>query len=86
MGQSVLLKKDEKIAAVVSKLLNSYTEEDFIALFKEMYLSDWKKIEQRYQEHLLKNKPGRTNIPMPKPEKYLLNALKNWQIKQKNAE
>jgi hypothetical protein len=82
MGQSVFIKKDEKIAVVVSKLPSKYTEYDFIALFKELYPNDWQKIEKRYQQHLLNNKPGK-KIPMPKPEKYLLNALKVWQMKNK---
>ncbi len=77
MGQSVFIKKDKKIAVVVSKLPNGYTDDNFIALFKELYPDEWQKIEKRYQQHLLNSKPAK-KIPMPKPEKYLLNALKAW--------
>ncbi len=81
MAQSVFLKKDQKIADVVSSLSPGYSEDDFIRKFRERYPDDWKKIEKRYQEQRRNHKPGES-APMPKPEKYLSNALKVWQKKQ----
>ncbi len=81
MGQSVFTKKDEKIADVVSQLSVGFTEDDFISQFQKQYPDDWEKIGKRYQKHLRKNKPGK-KIPMPKPKKYMINALKSWQNKQ----
>lgn len=79
---AVILKKDEKIGAVVNSLQTGYSFEDFIDRFKELYMSDWKKIEANYFEHIKRTKPGKP-VPMPKPEQYLKNALNVW-LKKSN--
>ncbi len=43
-------RKKEKIASVFSKLGEGHTEESFITLFKEMYPSDLKKINDKWLE------------------------------------
>lgn len=74
---SVILKKDEKVEAVVSLLNENYSAEDFINKFKETYPDDWKKISANYNKHVRKTKPGKS-IPMPEPTQYLKNALNVW--------
>lgn len=77
---SVILKKDEKINAIIELLPENFKIQDFIEQFKETYPKDWKKLELTYAEHLKKTKPGKP-IPMPKPEQYLINALNVWNKK-----
>ena len=77
----VILKKDEKIEAVLDVLGEDYTVETFRAKFKELYAGDWLKIEKNYSSHLRKAKLGKP-VPMPKPEQYVINAL-NVYIKKK---
>ena len=79
---SVITKKDEKIAAVVSTLENEYTPEQFIQKFKELYSKDWTKIQKSYQDHERKTKPGKSH-PMPEPNQYLINSLNVWQKNKK---
>ena len=79
---SVILKKDEKIGAVLNALPANYSLQDFVVKFKEMYISDWNKLEINYSKHLRDNKPGKP-IPMPNPEQYLKNALNVWLNKNK---
>jgi len=74
----------QKIADVVFKLSEDYSEDDFIVKFQEIYPEGWEKIEKRYRKHLRDGKPGKA-IPMPEPRKYLLNALKVWKKKQENV-
>lgn len=74
---SVILKKDAKVGVVVGSLNEGYTKEAFISKFKELYPSDWTKLEKEYGKYLRKHKPGKI-IPMPKPEQYILNALHVW--------
>lgn len=81
MAQSVIVKKDEKIAKVISLLPDRFTENDFIALFQTQYPKEWKRIESVYKQHERKTKPGKKH-PMPEPRRYLINALKVWKKKQ----
>ena len=73
----VITKKDEKIKVVSKSLLEGYSTNDFITKFKELYPKDWDKIVKNYRSHEEKTKLGKSH-PMPKPEKYLENALKVW--------
>lgn len=81
---SVILKKDEKISAVVNSLGSSFSTEEFIVKFKELYPKEWSKIEKNYFEHENKTKLGKSH-PMPEPTQYLKNALHVWQNKNKNT-
>lgn len=78
---AVILKKDEKIAEVIKTLSENYSEKDFISKFIELYPSDWDKIVKTYNQHIRKNKPGKP-VPMPEPERYLINALNVWTKQQ----
>ena len=80
---AVILKKDEKIQNVINNLKEDYSEIDFIEKFKELYPDDWKKIENNYNQHLQKTRPGKP-IPMPNPVQYLKNALNVWRKKIDN--
>lgn len=71
---SVILKKNEKIGAIVEKLPDNYSFEDFLAMFKSTYPQDWLKINRSYEEHESKTKPNKSH-PMPEPTQYLRNAL-----------
>ena len=77
---AVITKKDEKVESVVNSLSKGFSQNDFIEKFKEMYEKDWKKINANYNKHVRKSKPGKS-IPMPKPNQYLINALKVWSKK-----
>ena len=79
---AVLIKKDEKVSNVVNELPVNFSEQDFIAKFKEIYPTDWDKIVKNYNNHVRKTKPGKS-FPMPEPEQYLINAVKVWQKKGK---
>ena len=74
---AVILKKDEKIKAIIDLLPENFETENFIDKFKETYPKDWKKLELTYSEHVKNTKPGKP-IPMPKPEQYLKNSLNVW--------
>ena len=42
---AVILKKDEKIKAIIDLLPENFETESFIDKFKETYPKDWKKLE-----------------------------------------
>lgn len=75
MSQSVIVKKDEKVQAVLAAMKNQDDFSEFSLLFKSMFPKDWERIIQRYRQHELRDKKGRGH-PMPKPEKYLNNMFK----------
>jgi len=73
----VVLKKDEKLKAVAAALPAGTSPEDFAAKFREIYSGDWDRIVARYRAHERLTPRGKTH-PMPKPETYLLNMVKNY--------
>lgn len=71
---SVISKKAEKVADIVSGLPIGFTFDEFLAAFQRDYPKDWKRISLEYQKHERKTKPGKAH-PMPEPVQYLRNAL-----------
>lgn len=71
---SVIAKKVEKVAGVVSTLPVGFTFEESLSAFKQQQPKDWDKIVREYQKHERKTKPGKSH-PMPEPAQYLRNAL-----------
>lgn len=71
---TVITKKAEKVAGVVSGLPAGFSFEDFLSAFQRQHPKDWEKIVREYQKHERKTKPGKSH-PMPEPVQYLRNAL-----------
>jgi len=72
---AVVVKKEEKVAAVFAAMDNLDDMQEFKDKFKEMFEKDWHRINSVYQ------KEERADIkhkghPMPHPEKYLENMYK----------
>ncbi len=70
---------DEKISAVVAGLKGEFAVSDFVAAFRKKHEADWKRLEERLKldekEAAFRDwKKG----PIPTPEKYLANALKDF--------
>lgn len=82
MAQSVIVKKEEKISAVVASLPPEFSESKFLDAFIEMYPKEWERVQKVYRDHERRTKPGKTH-PMPEPNQYLINALKVWREKNK---
>jgi len=74
---ALVLKKEEKLQNTIDMLDNSYTKDEFVEKFKELYPKDWSKIVKNYQKHERKTKEGKTH-PMPEPKQYVLNMLNVW--------
>ena len=74
---AVLHKKEEKIAAVLSKLPKEYTDKQFVDTFIQLYSKDWGKIKANYIKQSQDKEPG-TIIIMPKPDVYLIQLLKSY--------
>lgn len=85
MAQSVIVKKEEKVAAVVASLPTGFSESEFIDAFIEMYPKEWERVQKVYKDHERRTKPDKTH-PMPEPRQYLINALKVWRGKQKKSQ
>ncbi|MEJ2884438.1 hypothetical protein [Pedobacter sp. GR22-6] len=80
---AVLHKKEEKIAAVLSKLPKEYTDKQFVDTFIQLYSKDWGKIKANYIKQSQDKEPG-TIIIMPKPDVYLVQLLKSY-LKSDNS-
>lgn len=78
---AVISKKNEKVEHVVSLLGDNFSNDEFVARFREEYPSDWAKAEKEYLKHERKTKPGKSH-PCPRPEQYLVNALNVWRKKK----
>ncbi|HGO5293078.1 hypothetical protein ACPV34_07300 [Photobacterium damselae] len=79
---AVIAKKNEKVEYVVSLLNEKFSNDEFIARFREEYPSDWAKAEKEYLlKHERKTKPSKSH-PCHRPEQYLVNAL-NVRCKKK---
>jgi hypothetical protein len=76
----IVLKKSEKLHAVAAALPAGASTEDMAAKFKELYPADWDNIGKRFRAHERRTKGGKSH-PMPKPETYLLNMVKNYKAK-----
>ena len=74
---AVILKKEEKIEATINDLQEGFSPDEFVEKFKELYPSDWFKIEKSYHKHERDTKSGKYH-PMPNPNQYLKNALNVW--------
>lgn len=79
---AVLHKKEEKIAAVLSKLPKDYTTKQFVDTFIQLYSKDWGKIKANYIKQSQDKDPG-TVITMPKPDVYLIQVLNSYLESQK---
>jgi hypothetical protein len=75
----VVLNKAAKLKAVGKALPPASTANDFCVKFKQLYPDDWENIVRRYEQHQRLNAPGKAH-PMPEPEKYLLNMVKNFLV------
>ncbi len=74
-------RKKEKITSVFAKLGENHTEESFISLFKEMYPSDWKKINDKWLEEEASTQPGKKHS-MPRPDIYMKEMYRNHKNKR----
>ncbi len=71
----IIPKMQEKLAAV-DAAMSARRPEGHVAKFKEMFPTDWNRVVRRYEQHQEAN-PGRGH-PMPEPDTYLLNMVKNY--------
>ena len=72
---ALIVKKEEKIKALLEILGDKCTEDSFIEKYKEMYPNDWEKIMAKYRKEERETKPGKTH-PMPHPDTYMKNMYK----------
>ncbi len=77
---------DEKISSVLSGLKGEFAVPDFVAAFRKKYEGDWKRLEERFEVEEKSSafrewKKG----PMPTPERYLGNALKEFAKKNEKS-
>ena len=77
---------DEKISAVLTGLNGEFTVPDFVAAFRKKYEADWKRLEDRLkvEEKSAAFREWKKG-PMPTPEKYLANALKDFAKKNEKS-
>lgn len=71
---AVIVKKAEKVAAVVGALPEGYSFEMFLEAFQSTYPKDWANVVREYAQHERKTKPGKSH-PMPEPVQFMRNAL-----------
>ncbi|WP_379091741.1 hypothetical protein [Pedobacter sp. UC225_65] len=69
-AMAILHRKEEKIQAVLGRLPQNYTDEEFVNMFIKLYSKDWGKIKAAYIKQSQDKEPG-TVINMPKPDLYL---------------
>lgn len=74
---SVILKKDEKVAAVAAALAPGFSQDEFAEKFIELYPKHWERIQKAYRDHERKTKPGNSH-PTPAPQQYLKNCHNTW--------
>lgn len=80
----VISKKEEKIAVVLSKLPENFSDKDFVDTFIKLYSKDWGKIKANYIKQSQDKEPG-TIITMPKPDLYLKSLLVSYLEKKKDS-
>jgi hypothetical protein len=85
---AVIVKKEEKVADVLSKMHDISDLTEFKTQFKKLYPKEWQNIIKTYNDEIRRDKKDK-GVPMPEPEQYLTNAynvgLKKW-IKAKREE
>jgi hypothetical protein len=74
---SLINRKKDKAFHVLEVLGDSCSESEFIEKFKELYASDWKLIQQTYEEEEHNTKPWK-NHPMPHPDIYMKEMYRNF--------
>ncbi|EHN14503.1 MULTISPECIES: hypothetical protein [Clostridium] len=80
MGQSVVVKKEEKVTRIFNEHGLNISENEFIEIFKNEYPKDWNRINKVYEDEEKTTKPGKSH-PMPEPIKYLKNTYKVYKKK-----
>jgi hypothetical protein len=89
LGKSVIVQKDKKVRAIFAECGLELQLDDFKKIFKEKHPKDWANVNNVYQDHEKKQKPGKKRHPMPRPEQYLENTYNNYKKKlteEKNKE
>ena len=74
---SVIINVDSKVEYILSLLDNSYTEDEFLAKFKEIYPKDYEKCWKKFIKEEINTKIGKPH-PMQHPDKHIKNALKSY--------
>ncbi|MBS3886649.1 MAG: hypothetical protein KGZ56_06295 [Dethiobacter sp.] len=72
---AVVVKKEEKVAAVFAAMSDLDDVLEFKAKFKEMFPKEWQHINSVYQKEERADTKHKGH-PMPEPEKYLENMYK----------
>ena len=82
--KKIIDNKDEKIAKVIKKMGESFTLSEFVEGFKKSNREDYNRLEERFinDEKSVRITEWKKHT-MPTPEKYLLNALKDYIKKNK---
>lgn len=78
---AILHRKEEKLQAVLGRLPVTYSDEEFVAMFIQLFSRDWGRIKAAYIKQTQDKEPG-TVITMPKPEAYLKQVLTNFLSKR----
>lgn len=79
---AVIVKKEEKLAAVFAAMSDVDDLQEFKTKFKEMFPKDWNHIIAVYQKEEREDVKHKGH-PMPEPEKYLENTYNTARAKQK---
>lgn len=84
--KKIIDNKDEKIAKVIKKMGESFTLSDFVEGFKKSNSEDYNRLEERFinDEKSVRIMEWKKHA-MPTPEKYLLNALKDYLKRNKKT-
>ncbi|MBN1571899.1 MAG: hypothetical protein JW984_01745 [Deltaproteobacteria bacterium] len=84
--KKIIDNKDEKIVKVLKKMDESFTLSDFVEGFKKYNREDYERLEERFvnDEKNVRIMEWKKHS-MPTPEKYLLNALKEYLKRNKNT-
>jgi len=80
MGQSVIVKKEEKVTKIFNTHGLNISEMEFVEIFKKEYPKDWDRINKVYTDEEKETKPGKSH-PMPEPKIYLINTYKVYKNK-----
>ena len=76
---SVIINVNSKVEYILSLLDNSYTEDEFLAKFKEIY----PKCRKKFIKEEINSKNGKSH-PMQHPDKHIKNALKSYISRKRN--
>lgn len=78
---AVILKKDEKVNAILDMMSDITNADEFAKLFLQQYPDDYSRIQKTYNKEEWKDKKGKGH-PMPCPDTYLRNMY-NVAIKKR---